>query len=167
MEEKNEKNKNQIIIRRAELRDLDDILKLATQLFQDEKENYGKDWDLKWIYGQGKEIIKGDLTYENSFIAVAEINGDVFAFLRGSLYWDGWMSWKKGKGAELWDFVIREGLRNQGIGSKLINMFFEWCEEKSVDYILLNVTVGNSKGIEFYKKFGFEEHQVIMEKKLR
>jgi ribosomal protein S18 acetylase RimI-like enzyme len=158
---------NQITIRRAEGRDLDDILRLTAQLCQEEKENYDKDWDMEWVYGQGKEIIKNDLTYENSFIAVAELDGNVFAFLRGSLYWDGWMSWKKGKGAELWDFIIEEGLRNRGVGSKLMNMFFEWCKQKDVSYVLLNVSVENARGIEFYKKFGFGKHQIIMEKKLK
>lgn len=47
---------NQIIIRRAEMRDLDDILRLTAQLCQEEKENYDKDWDMEWVYtAKGKK----------------------------------------------------------------------------------------------------------------
>jgi len=88
---------------------LDDILRLTAQLCQEEKENYDKDWDMEWVYGQGKEIIKSDLTHENSFVAVAELDGNVFAFLRGSLYWDGWMSWKKAKVRNCGILLLKKG----------------------------------------------------------
>lgn len=158
---------NQITIRRAEMRDLDDILRLTAQLYREEREQYGNDWNLEWVYTKGREIIGAAIGAADDFVAVAEMDGNAFAFLRGSLYEDDRMLWKTGKGAELWDIFIEEGLRNRGTGQNLIKMFLEWCKQKKVDYVLLNVAARNSQGVKFYEKSGFENSQIIMEKKLR
>ena len=159
--------KNRITIRRAEIKDLNDILRLVAELYGEEQGNYGNDWSLDWVYGKGKEIIADDLENADSFVVVAEMDGNIFAVLRGSLYWDDWMSWKKGRGAELWDVFIEEGLRNRGVGAKLMKMFLDWCKVKKVDYVLVNAAAKNMEAIKFYEKFGFENNQAILEKKLK
>jgi GNAT superfamily N-acetyltransferase len=158
---------DQITIRRAEARDLDDILRLTVQLYREEREQYGNDWNLEWVYAKGKEIIGNAMFAVDDFVAVAELDGNVFAFLRGSLYEDDRMLWKTGKGAELWDIFIEEGLRNRGTGQNLMKMFLEWCRQKETNYVLVNVAAKNSQGIKFYEKSDFENSQIIMEKKMR
>lgn len=159
---------DEIIIRRAEQKDLDDILRLTAELYRHERERYGHEWNLEWIYTKGGTVIKEAIAANDSvnFVVIAESNRRIFAFLRGSLYWDDWMSWKKGKGAELWDIYIEEGLRNRNVGQKMMKIFLEWCRSKNVDYVLVNVAAKNSGAIKFYEKSGFISNQIIMEKKL-
>jgi ribosomal protein S18 acetylase RimI-like enzyme len=157
---------DKITIRAAEARDLDDILRLTAALYKNEYEKYGGDWNLDWVYGKGKKIISDTIIDIDCFMAVAEIEGKVIAFLRASLYWDDWMSWKTGKGAELWDIFIENGFRNQKIGSRLMELFFNWSKQKKVNYILVNVAVQNVEAVKFYRRFKFKNHQIILEKRI-
>jgi len=159
----------EIIIRRAEQKDLNDILRLTAELYRHERERYGHDWNLEWVYAKGGAVIKEAIAAADGvdYVVVAEFDRQVFAFLRGSLYEEDRMLWKKGKGAELWDIYIEEGLRNRNVGQKMMKMFLEWCRSKNVDYVLVNVAAKNSGAMKFYEKSGFASNQIIMENKLK
>jgi ribosomal protein S18 acetylase RimI-like enzyme len=158
---------NRITIRQAEARDLDEIIRLTGELYKNERQNFSSDWNIDWVHGKGKKIISESIGDKDNFILVAESGDGIIAFLRGSLYWDGWMEWKAGKGAELWDIYIEEGFRRRSLGQEMMDQFLNWCQEKRADYVLVNVTAANSDAARFYRRFGFETRQTIMEKKIK
>jgi ribosomal protein S18 acetylase RimI-like enzyme len=153
------------IIRRAQTGDLPGILLLMKKLHKNETEKYGNILSLDWVSMYGKKIVGEGVISSKNFVAVAESAGKVVAFLRGSLYYDE-MLWKIGKGAELYEIYIEEKFRNQKIGGQLMEIFLDWCKTKKADYILIDVAARNSEAIKFYKNFGFESNQIVLEKRI-
>jgi len=157
---------NKIIIRAAEARDLEGILLLMKKLHRNESEKYGNILSLDWVNLYGKRIVSEGIADDDNFVSVAESNGKIFAFLRGSLYRNE-MMWKIGKGAEIYEIFIENKFRNQSIGALLMEAFLGWCKTKKSDYVLINVAARNSEAIKFYENFGFGSNQMVLEKKLK
>jgi GNAT superfamily N-acetyltransferase len=157
---------NGIKIRRAKAKDLKDVLRLNAELYKEERKRYNSNWNVRWVYKEGRKAISRDLYDKDGYIIVAQSRGKIIAFLRASAYRTDWMAWKSGKGAEVWDIFIEKKFRNKNIGTALLSAFLQWCKQKKVDYILTNVTTLNKDAIEFYTKFGFKNRQTIMEKKI-
>ena len=156
---------NKITIRVAEGRDLEGILLLMKKLHRNETEKYGNILSLDWVTSHGKQIVGDSIRDDNNFVSVAESEGKIIAFLRGSLYHNE-MLWKIGKGAEIYEIFIEKKFRNQRIGALLMEVFLDWCKSNKIDYISINVAAKNLDAIKFYEKFGFASNQIIMEKKL-
>lgn len=60
-----------------------------------------------------------------------------------------------GSEAEVYNIGVKKELREQGIGSKLLSLFFQRCREQEVNSVWLDVRESNRPAIEFYKKHGF------------
>jgi GNAT superfamily N-acetyltransferase len=56
--------------------------------------------------------------------------------------------------------------RGRGFGRALMDDAFEWCAEQGVEEVSLDTGVGNTAGRRFYERYGFEESQVLLLKKV-
>jgi len=155
--------KNEIIVRRAENSDLEDILRLNHKLFKKEHQEYDSDLDMNWTYGLGAEIFKKSINDDDYFAMIAQIGGKTVGYLRGGLRQE---SWKVGRGAELDSLFVDENYRNNGIGKKLVESFLGWCQAKKVDYAAVRASAHNRLGIDFYKQVGFQDYDVVLENRL-
>ena len=55
------------------------------------------------------------------------------------------------------DYIIVSNIyRRKGIGSKLLEYLIDYCKEKSISNITLEVNENNIAAINLYKKYGFE-----------
>ncbi len=85
---------------------------------------------------------------DNNVIFVAEDNGQVIGFISINNY--------KDKGyIYLDDYSVSEKYRGKGIGSKLMNMAFEFALEQGVEEVITHVVSANKESIKFYKNKGF------------
>jgi ribosomal protein S18 acetylase RimI-like enzyme len=150
-------------IRRAERKDLDAILRLNHKLFEKEHKEYDNSLDLNWTYGRGAKIFSNNII--NDFAAVAEINNKIIGYLAGGVS-DSGSSWRTVKIAELNNMFIEEEFRNKRIGKRMVEKFVEWCKNKQIDRISVRASVQNELGIEFYKRVGFKNYDVVLEMKL-
>ncbi|MEM4230824.1 MAG: GNAT family N-acetyltransferase [Candidatus Pacearchaeota archaeon] len=152
-------------IRKATLKDLKDILALSIQ-----EERYFKRKEKEDIYAMKDkksiaQLIKEKLTNKDKIIFIAVKDSKTIGFLFGGIWkTPAYEIAKKGVLDDV--FVIKEH-RNQGIGTKLIKMFFEWLKEKNVKYCLLYVSRNNKEGLKLYQKLGFEINYFEMLKKLK
>ncbi|MFA6088226.1 MAG: GNAT family N-acetyltransferase [Candidatus Woesearchaeota archaeon] len=62
-------------------------------------------------------------------------------------------------------FVLEE-YRSLGIGKKLFHKFIEWCKSKGAKRIRAVASAQNIKAIEFYKKEGFSDYNITLEKEI-
>lgn len=152
-------------IRKATLKDLKNILALSIQ-----EERYFKRKEKEDIYAMNDkksiaQLIKEKLTNKDKIIFIAVKDSKTIGFLFGGIWKT--PAYEIAKKRVLEDvFVIKEH-RNQGIGTKLIKMFFEWLKEKNVKYCLLYVSRNNKEGLKLYQKLGFEINYFEMLKKLK
>lgn len=61
---------------------------------------------------------------------------------------------------------VDKNYRNLGLGKKLIWQAEKYFKSNNVNKIRLTVTKSNRVAINFYKKLGFEEKRIVMEKEL-
>ena len=131
-----------IQIRKAQYRDLDQILYLVKELALFEKEptavtatleTYQEAWNSKLIDA-----------------IVAEENNQVVGM---ALFYDTFSTWK-GRMLYLEDFVVAESHRSRGIGKLIFDELFLEAERRKCILVKWQVLDWNSGAVKFYEKYG-------------
>ena len=74
---------------------------------------------------------------------------------------------KKGIYAEAENMFIDDNFRGKGLGGKFMKNFMKWCKTKKVNYVFVRATIKNKLGINFYRKCGFKDYDLILKRKLK
>lgn len=147
-----------MLIRRANVKDLESIQNLNSKLFDLEYNNFDNSITLEWpLTLEGKEYFSNAI--ESQICFVAEDNSKVIGYLIGSITECSYISEKR---AELDNMYIDINYRNLGIGNKLVNEFKNWCVNKNVKSIIVVASKQNEKAINFYKNNLFEEYNITL-----
>lgn len=151
-----------VIIRRANKKDLDDILHLNFDLFKKEYKEFDRSLDMKWTYGKkGRAYFKKRASGKEGFCAVAENNGKIVGYLCGGL--QVWGYREKAVYVELENMLVDKKLRGKGVGTLLTREFFKWCKDKKAKYISVTASAQNKPAIEFYRSLGFKDYNLTLE----
>lgn len=86
---------------------------------------------------------------DDRLIFVAEDEGKVIGFLSV-------INKKELQTIYLDDYCVNDSYRGKGIGSKLMNMSFEFAKQQGYDQVITHVESANTESIEFYWKKGFK-----------
>lgn len=160
------KTADKILIRKAGLKDLNDILRLNYDLFKKEQKEYDKTLNVNWPYNEGKEYFKDRISKKtNCFVVLAAAGGKKIGYLCGSIKKPR-PAHKKAKYAEIENMIVDQRFRDRGVGTELVKSFTNWCKLKKVDYILVSAFIKNNFGINFYKKVGFKEYMLKLRAKI-
>jgi ribosomal protein S18 acetylase RimI-like enzyme len=62
--------------------------------------------------------------------------------------------------------LVEKRYRRQGIGKSLVLGFLSWCREKKVEYVSVTASAQNQLGINFYRRLGFRDYELTLERKL-
>ncbi len=144
-----------IEIRKATIEDLEDIQKLNLQLFKKEYKEYDKTLNLKWTFGKdGTEYFKKRIKDRRVIGYLVGTFHSPEAYRNLNVF------------AEGENMFILEKYRGKGIGTKLISKFIEWCKEKKAEKIRVIASIQNKKAIELYRKLGFSDYNLILEKEI-
>lgn len=149
-------NKDNFKIRKANLKDLNDILALHFKLAKKEHREYDKKLDLDWTYGAGKFFFKDRIIKKDGFVEIIESNNKIIGYLCGAISKKSYLS-QKFKYAELDNMYIEKKFRSKGIGKLLVENFTEWCKKNKIDIINVSIYSKSYLGHKFYKKTGFKE----------
>lgn len=151
-------------IQEASIKDLDKIIKLNGMLFDYEKERFEKDLDLNWPK-RNKAYFKKSITKRDQLALIVIENGKIIGYLIGEIR-------KLAKYREINEiaeldsmFLIKEYI-GKGIGSELCNWFLEWARKKGVKIARVSASSENIISIACYKKLGFQNYRLMLEKKL-
>ena len=142
-----------MLVRKAELKDLQRIQELNNELFDLELANFDKylikDWPLS---KEGKEYFENAI--KDSFVIVAEIEGNVVGYLLGE---ESDIPYYNFKIAELCNMCIDSKYRKQGIGNALYKEFERTFRAQGITHFTVTASFKNENAKSFYKKMGFEE----------
>ena len=101
---------------------------------------------------------------ENSDFLLVELDGEAVGF---SLLF---FKWTKDisllvpcKFAYIQDFIVREDLRGQGIGTALMEASMDWARARSAGYLRLSVLPDNLGAQRFYARLGLVPQMITME----
>ena len=153
-----------IIIKRGTLKDLGIIQELDQKLCKKENKEYDQTIVKNYPHTKiGKEYFQDRI--KTGFSAIAIFNGKVVGYIVGGL--DSTQPWRKiTKIGSLDNMFVLEQYRSLNVGSKLASEFFRWCKKKKINRVRVAVSHQNFKAVNFYKKNGFFDYDMILEKKI-
>lgn len=152
-----------VIIRKAELADLNSIQKLNDNLFDLEFNNFDDTLKREWaLEKEGQEYFEDMI--KNEIVFVAQIEGKIVGYLAGSICEQ--ISYITETFAELDNMCIDDEYRRYGIGTLLMNEFKKYCKEKNMQNIKVTASAKNNRAIQFYRKNGFEDYNVTLKIKM-
>ena len=153
-------------IRKANLSDLNSIQLLNQKLFLEEFDKYDKTINCDWsLSKEGENFYKKRISGQKGCAFVLTDNEEIIGYLVGSLSEDEFYRCM-GNFAELDDMFVLSEYRSKGYGGMLYEKFIDWCKDKKVKRLKVLVTAKNEQAIEFYKKKGFEDYNVTLERDL-
>ena len=87
---------------------------------------------------------------------VAEDKDEIFGYCIASI---------DGLTGEIDSVFVSEQNRGKGVGEKLIFHALKWLEAQKCDTIKVSIAEGNENVLGFYRRFGFAERLIVMQKK--
>jgi len=151
-------------IRKATQEDLELIQKLNQALFKYEKE-FSSDYIEDWSYStHGIRNLNNRIQSGIVYIAFTKDNNGI-GYICGNV-WSNYHGRKDPVLAEIEHMFITESYRLQGIGKKLIEIFFVQAKKDGANTVEVKLLSKNTKAYEFYKKLGLTLHTLAMEKSI-
>ncbi len=148
-----------IIIKKAEYKDLEDIQTLNNKLFEYEYEGWDKDLELGWPFSEAGKKYFIDMI-KNQIVFVAVDNDKTVGYLAGNM--EASNAYLSIKVAEIDNMFVEDEYRGKNVGSMLINTFKKYCIERGIKTFKVNASAPNTKALAFYKKNGFSEHDITL-----
>jgi len=150
-----DKEKIEITPLKLDEKTLDILLKFDedNQRINFPKDNPNRDETVKRIKREYKEEPEGT----NLVIYQGKIIGCLFLKTRYNPY-------RKCYFGDLRSIYLVEEFRDKGIGEILMSYMEEYFRKKGCKYMFLGTFVGNEKAKRLYKKMGFTEIRILMEK---
>jgi len=148
---------NHILIRKANESDLPTIEKIMIELINsmDNKEGI----DASAVLENCQSLLKEN----NSHLLIAEINREMVGFINFTIRRTILHSGPSGLIDEI---VVTRNYRGKGVGKQLIGAAIEKCKQLGCCEVEVTTELTNVNAREFYKRCGFEERGVILEKDL-
>ncbi len=152
-------------IRRATIEDLPIIQKLNTGLFHDQSSSGDKYLDDSWPYAKdGAKFFTDSITKDDHLALVTEKDNKVIGYLTGAP--NKITAWRPIKTSELTTFFILPEYRSKGVGAEMVKEFVKWSKAQGAVTARVSAYVANERGINFYKKVGFEPESLELEMEL-
>ena len=150
-------------IRTATIQDVDKVIELSSQLCINEHEYYDSTVDIHFPQNNQK-FFKNSISDNDFLVIVAIIEANIVGFLIGSIS-ETEKYRNLDKIAEIFSMFVNPEIRRQGIGNKLVKHFLQWSKDRAKRSKVV-VSAPNKRGIEFYRKAGFIEHEIVLERNL-
>ena len=150
------------IIRKATLEDVPVLLEFEQGLIKAERPMDPTIKDGKISYYDVSEFIKND----DSELYVVELNGEIVASGYAKIKPDRHYL-KHEKQGYLGFMFVPETHRGQGYNKFIMDALIQWCKERDIFEIRLDVYDDNDSAIRAYEKVGFKKHLITMRMNLK
>ena len=150
-------------IRQARKDEVKKLQYLNQEVFID-NQKYDPDLIMDWAIGnQGKIYFTNLLTNSNAICLVAEAEDKLVGYI-AAITKD--FGYRKSKYLEIQNMGVIAEYRSKGIGSQLIQALSEWAKKHGFQKAYVNAYFSNNQAITFYKKNGFSEIDISLERNL-
>lgn len=149
-------------IRQATVDDLEKVTELNHKIFVN---NSDYDDDLIVDFDQtpeGKAHFKKAIEEQNGCFLILEEDGQMVGYANGNPI--DYFPFRKSRYFEIHNIGVIPEMKGKGFGKMLLEAITAWAKEKGYQKIYLNCYAKNSEAIEFYKRNGYSEIDVCLEK---
>ncbi len=153
-----------ISIKKASIDDLEIIQELNNKLSK--KESIDFDTTVNPLFAtteQGTSYFKRMIEDEDNIVLIAKDEGNPIGYIAAGIEKVGSFRIIPNL-CEIDNMWIDEPYRSQGIGRKLIEEVTTWANSKGIKRMRVIASYDNIKAINFYKREGFSEYDLILEK---
>ncbi len=126
-----------LLLRKAKLRDLPEILKI-------EKEVFPEPWSFYSF------II--ELNHPFNHFVVLEMENEIIGYMIAGEFEESY---------HLKNIAIKKEYQGKGYGKFLLNHLIEKAKKENKKFIFLEVRVSNERAIKFYEKLGFKRNRIL------
>lgn len=152
-----------IKVRSAGKDDVQILQKLNHELFTDNK-RYDPELKMDWpLSDKGKNYFSQLMDREESIVLIAEDNEVPVGYLAAE---ERDIEYRGGKSVFLENMGVSQSSRHKGIGSILISELVNLANERGVNKIYVTSYLRNSGALNFYRKNGFKDIDVTLEKSI-
>ena len=161
------------IIRKAELKDIPDILILWKEfMYEHDRLVLNKNPRLKPYLirknnatGIMRNFIQKNIKANNSVVYIAEVKSKPAGYCL-ALIKDNIAIFNLSKIGYISDLFIKKEYRGKNISSEFKNIVIRWLKDRKIKHISLVVKKDNKFAYSVYKKWGFFDYHIEMRKKL-
>ncbi|HEC65345.1 MAG TPA: GNAT family N-acetyltransferase [bacterium] len=152
-----------IKIRKAQSRDLKGLQKLSSVTFIKNPE-YDDDFVENFMMtSEGEKYMKRAIDAKNGVLFIAEEEGEMIGYINGD---EMKVPYRKSKYFELENLGVVPGTKRKGVGTKLLERITKWARKKGYNRIYLESYAKNEEALKFYRKKGFRDIDISLERKI-
>jgi len=153
-------------IRRANLRDLDALVRLDLALIRYDR-TFDPTLSRQWSRtADGTRFLRSRLRGRHGGVWLAESRGTPVGYLVGTL--EPAESYRRPCTlGEIECLFVHEKFRGRGIGARLLAAFESWARRAGARRLRVVVSASNQSALVFYEREGFQPYDAVLEKPLR
>ncbi|OFW63666.1 hypothetical protein A3A76_04380 [Candidatus Woesebacteria bacterium RIFCSPLOWO2_01_FULL_39_23] len=152
-----------VIVKTAKSGDWETIQKLNNQVFINDQE-HDNDLDMNWPFSpKGIKYYKDLASGKYGKCFIAYLDNQPVGYIALAIKDFGY---RKSKYIEIENIGVNPQHRSKGIGKMLMDEAVGWAKEQKATKLYVSAYWGNERAIDFYKKNGFYESGVEMDKRL-
>lgn len=150
-----------IVMRRVRPSEVNIIQELNKKIFS-ENTRYDPDYSLGWsLSDDGKKAFEEAINDKSQLFYIAEEEGELLGYITaGPKEW----SYRKSKYIEIHNLGIVAEHRRKGVATLLLDKIVEDAKLNGIKKIFLNCYIKNEEALNFYRRHGFSEIDVSLEK---
>jgi len=126
-----------LLLRRARLKDIPEILKIEREVFSDPWSFYS------FLF---------ELNYPFNYFVVLEMEKEIIGYMIAGEYEESY---------HLKNLAIKKEKQGKGYGKFLLNNLIKKAKKEYKKFIFLEVRVSNKRAIKFYEKMGFKKNRIL------
>jgi ribosomal protein S18 acetylase RimI-like enzyme len=149
-----------IKIRTAGKDDVSALQKLNHELFLD-NQKYDPELKVEWPMSEDGNKYFSELIDRESYVLIAEDNENPVGYLVAE---EREVEYRKGKSVFIENMGVSPSSQNKGIGGMLVSELVNLINEKGIKKIYVTTYLKNNKALDFYRKNGFSDIDITLEK---
>lgn len=142
--------------------DLDELVRLESQLFSEDAGVHDPQVDVSWPTRHGREDLARLTDAESALVLVARREGAVVGHLVGYLTAPSATRFGRRTG-EIRSLYVDSASRASGVGQALVGRFSAWARENEATSVSVTSYVANHGARAFYSRLGFAEKSVTFQ----
>jgi len=146
------KDGQKLIVRMPEIGDEQELIDMIKTVDNETKFLAREPDEFNFTLEQEREFIRNSMSNENGRLLIAEIEGKIVANFSVQRISNS----KRFRHRAAMGIVVKKEYWRSGIGKILMNECINWCREKNVEQLELEVVTQNNRAISMYKNLGFE-----------
>jgi len=112
---------------------------------------------------RGEKFFKDGITREEGCCLIAEENGEIVGYADGGAK-D--VPYRKSRYFEIDNLGLIPEAKGKGLGRQLLEAITNWAKEHGFQKIYVNCYAMNEEALDFYRRNGYQEIDICLEKKL-